>query len=152
MGVIEQHIPCETVVGNIAGRDAIFLDDVSYTGGVLILRGDITSSLCSHFEGDAKWISYKLTFWRVIAVQIVEIDLSDWEGRPSFIEIHGSSWLTQFRQKDTTDRMSLQHKHFRVMTYDDVFDIIATSFQLDIQPARDSFNEKIRHAGQDEKS
>jgi hypothetical protein len=69
MEVSEHYVPCETVVGITAGRDAIYLDGVHYTPSELrlTLQGDLTGSLCSQNEDGAAWIAYKLTFLGVLA-------------------------------------------------------------------------------------
>lgn len=132
----EQYIPCETLVGIIAGRDAIFLDDVHYTPNALrlTLRGDLNANLCSLNKGEAEWIAYELTFLGVVAFRMIEIDLSGWRGLSSFDEVRHSSWLGELLAHDEAQSLSSRHNHFYVMTYDHVFDIIAKSYSLSTSP------------------
>jgi hypothetical protein len=137
MEVSEHYVPCETVVGITAGRDAIYLDGVHYTPSELrlTLQGDLTGSLCSQNEDGAAWIAYKLTFLGVLAFQMIEIDLSRWRGQSSFDEVRQSVRLGAVQAQDETQSVSSRHKHFYVMTYDHVFDIIAKIYQLVTSPA-----------------
>ena len=132
----EQYVPCETVVGIIAGRDAIYLDDVQYTPSALCLtlRGDLNGSLCSQNKGGAEWITYELTFLGVFAFRMIEIDLSGWRGQSSFDKVRNSTWLSELLAHDKTQSLSSRHNHFYVMTYDHVFDIIAKSYSLSTPP------------------
>lgn len=132
----EQYVPCETVVGIIAGRDAIYLDDVHYTPSALrlTLRGDLNASLCSQNKGGAEWIAYELVFLGIFAFRMIDIDLSGWRGQSSFDEVHNSAWLGELLAHDETQSLSSRHNHFYVMTYDHVFDIIAKSYSLSTSP------------------
>lgn len=62
---------------------------------------------------------------------MTEIDVSGWRGRSSFDEIQRSSWLADLQARDDTQKLSPRHKHFYIMTYDHVFDIIAKSYHLE---------------------
>lgn len=132
----EQSTACETIVGILRGRDAIFLDDFCYKRDKLeiILRGEINRDLCSQPPTNiATFIPYALTFLGVAAFSCIPIDLDTHNYTSSFDHVENSRWLKQFRSEDTQNNISPKHTHFTVTTYDDVFNIIAKSYTFEIQ-------------------
>jgi hypothetical protein len=110
-----------TPVGILRERDCIYLDSVDFSDGVstLILRGELNRSLCSaEADAEAPFLSYTIRFDGVLAVRMVELDSWDWTAESSFDEVIESPWLSQLGGKITRD-----HRHFVVQTYDDVFDV-----------------------------
>lgn len=128
----EHFAPCTTVVGFIHGRDAFFLDDVHHEPKHLHLtfRGELTSSLCSIPPSTDDFVPYQLSFFEVLAFKMEEIDFSSRRNRSSFAEIKQSQWRKQLQMSDATKRLSAMHKHFSLVTYDHIFDIIAKSYDL----------------------
>jgi len=122
--------PVETKYGLLNGRDSIFLDTVSMGNRTnrLLLKGEFSGSLCSK-PASEKWIPYELIFEWVIASKITELDT--WESQASccnetsFDEIIDSEWLKKIGSKKTSE-----HKHFIILTYDDVVEVICKSYNL----------------------
>ncbi|WP_419832589.1 hypothetical protein [Endozoicomonas atrinae] len=113
------------------GRDAIYLDDVLFENRTnhLKLKGDVNSALCSKSIPE-KWIPYCLTFEWVLSVKITELDtwesLRNWYNESSFDEVANSSWLAEHGGKVTPE-----YKHYILLTYDDVVEVICKSYQLE---------------------
>ena len=122
--------PIETEYGTLNGRDSIFLDEISLTNRTnhLHLNGEFNGSLCSKptFE---KWIPYELTFEWVLASKITELDtwesMRNWYNETSFDEIAGSDWL-----KDLGGKITPEYKHYIILTYDDVVEVVCKSYNL----------------------
>lgn len=129
-----------TTVGVIRGRDALFLDEAHYlpTSLRLVLRGDLTCSLCSLPPATTNFTPYELSFLGVCAFQVVELELNGWQGESSFDEVHQSIWLTQLSLQDHQQTLNPKHRHYAVQTYDYVFNVIAKSYQLWLPSAADS--------------
>jgi hypothetical protein len=68
-----------------------------------------------------------LTFRGILALKIIELDSWRWDGQivSSFFEIQESSWIQELEGKVTTE-----HKHYLVITYDDVFEIVCDQFEF----------------------
>jgi hypothetical protein len=130
--------PIETVAGIIFGRDAIYLDDVlfDYQKKILELRGELNSALCSRYKDDEdSFIKYSLTFSRVLAFAMTELDFKDY-GTSSFDRVVNSEWLEEMCQKDHSSKVKPNIEHYLVFTYDDVFDVACESFELKILEER----------------
>lgn len=131
------------VLGELYGRDCIYIDtvtlderdDLTFFG---VINGCLASRICAE-----KWIPYTLVFHRVIAQFSCELDtyenICDTErlDHGDFIVIENSERLAKFPIRYDFDK-SL-YKHFRVFTYDVVFDIFAVDFELkaDMEKAKD---------------
>lgn len=94
------------------------------------------SYCCGKFNGslfsipaEEKWIPYELTFEWVLASKITELDTwesqQNWYNESSFDEVIDSEWL-----KSLSRNRKLEHKHFIILTYDDVIEVICKSFNL----------------------
>ena len=124
--------PLHTRVGQLRGRDCIYLDSVTLSDEVrvLILRGEINGDLCER-RMSAAFLPFEARFSGVLAVRIVELDSWSPTGGTSFDEILESPWIAELGGKITD-----QHRHFTVQTYDDVFDVICERVDLAIlEPA-----------------
>lgn len=125
---MNRHIPIKTSLGELSGRDCIFLDAIKFPNGptVLVLEGEVNGSLCDS-PWDGKYIPYVLTFRGVLALKMIELDSWKWDGQiiSSFFEIQESSWIQELEGKVTTE-----HKHYLVITYDDVFEIVCDQFEF----------------------
>ena len=110
----------------LRGRDAIFLDTFDFdVQGVLKLAGEINGDLTS--KSTDKFLRYSLTFFDVMAFKVVELDSWDYQSSSSFDEIVDSEWCRTLGGKITPN-----HKHFQIQTYDDVIDVVASRFSLSI--------------------
>ncbi len=118
-----EPIPIRTTIGILKGRDALYLDEIRFNyPGELILYGTINTDILDKPEG---WLGYALFFYGVQAVTIVDLDSSGKQSTSCFDWIKDSAWITQLNGKITN-----QHRHYRVQTYDDVFDIVCLSYEL----------------------
>ncbi len=122
------------VLGKLNGRDCIYIDTVTLDGyDSLIFSGEINGDLASKIR-DEKWVPYTLKFRRVLAYFACELDTyenlcgTDYLDHSDFTVIENSERLAEFPIRKDFDR-SL-YKHFRVFTYDVVFDIFAVDFDL----------------------
>jgi len=136
--MIQTFEPIETVAGIIYGRDAIFLDDVrfDYQKNTIELSGELNSTLCSKYkDGEGLYIKYSLTFSRVLAFAMTELDFKDY-GSSSFDRVVNSEWLDEMRRKDHSAKVKPNLGHYFVATYDDVFDIVCETYELKILESR----------------
>jgi hypothetical protein len=91
----QEFQPIETELGNIYGRDAIYLDSldtVSLYPFNLKLVGSINGALCSKSSIEG-FFPYELRFNRILALKIVELDSWDHSSSSSFDEVVNSKWL-----------------------------------------------------------
>lgn len=131
------------VLGILNGRDCIYIDTVTLDGcDDLTFSGEINGLLASKIHTE-KWIPYTLVFHRVIAHFACELDSYENLNGTEYLDsgdlsvIENSGRLEKFPIRKDFDRSV--YKHFRVFTYDVVFDIFAVDFELkaDIECARD---------------
>jgi hypothetical protein len=125
---MRQYRPIETEHGFLAGRDCIFLDEISfqYRTNTVVLKGEVNGNLVSNPPEDgSRWIPYQLVFSGVLALKMLELDSWDFECASSFDEILDSEWMAALGGKVTTD-----HKHLLVQTYDDVFELVCSSCEF----------------------
>lgn len=138
---MEKFIPVETdELGVLRGRDCIFLDSVQENDiGDLVFKGEINGSL---LEGNntkyiKNYIKYSLTFKSVMAYFACELDTyfnlfnSSSLSTSSFDLIDNSKWLQSLPIKQDIDKSI--YKHYRLVTYDRVYDIVAASYNLEIR-------------------
>jgi hypothetical protein len=131
------YVPIITEIGTLRGRDAVYLDSVAISDhqNTLTLCGEFNCSLASK-PPRAKWQAYRVRFSGLLALQMIELDTweSLQEGRwteTSFDEVVDSSWLARMHGK-----ASNKHRHFVFQTYDHVFEMICTSYELELKEAR----------------
>jgi hypothetical protein len=120
--------PIETTLGVLSGRDALFLDQIEMDiqQGVLQLKGTINGALLA--KSLNRDIAYVLTFFGVLALQLIELDSWDNCATSSFDEVWHSRWQVQLGGKVTPD-----HRHYLVQTYDDVIEVVCQRFDLMIE-------------------
>jgi hypothetical protein len=120
--------PVNTSVGLLRGRDCIYLDSVSLPDEVrvLILRGEINGDLCERRAPGAS-LPFEACFSGVMAIRVLELDSWSFTGETSFDEVLESSWIAELGGKVTPE-----HRHFIVQTYDDVFDIVCDRVEVSI--------------------
>ena len=124
---MQQYQPIETPLGVIRGRSGIFLDDVSfsYQAGTIEFTGDFLTSSGSVKQSDGELQGYVIRFAGVVALKMIELDSWEFHGGSSFDEVLGSDWVAQLGGKVTTE-----HRHFLIQTYDDVFEIVCMSYEI----------------------
>lgn len=131
---MENLIPIQTEYGILYGRDCIFLDMVSQDQkGHLTFTGEFSNPLLRQGQ---KWLSFKLTFHNLLACFSCELDTYEnlvktacHEGS-CFDLVQESTWLQSFPVRE--DYKKDQFSHYRLSTYDYVYDIIAASYHLEI--------------------
>ena len=123
--------PIETSLGILKGRDCIYLDKVYKKDRSYLFEGEINGRLLNN--GKDGFIKYKLEFKNVISMFTCELDSYDAvniNSVYSFEIIENSKYLKTIVANDELDIKSL--KHYRLKTYDDVFDIIAEDYVFEI--------------------
>lgn len=133
----------DKALGILNGRDCIYIDTVTLDDmNSLTFAGEINGYLASKIR-EEKWIPYRLEFHRVIAHFACELDTyeelygTDYLDYSDFTVIENSERLEKFPIRKDFDKSI--YKHFRVFTYDVVFDIFAVDFELkaDLRSAKD---------------
>lgn len=104
-----QHIPIETSLGVLFGRDCIYLDSAECDDErqVLTLKGEVNGALVSNAPRDA-WISYELRFLGVVWYRRADLD-ADW------------SWKASFEERKNTPNLRKHPgtaRHYFVQTYE----------------------------------
>jgi hypothetical protein len=124
-----------TEVGVLNGRDVIFLDSVEYNLSTLRFEGEFTASLASAYQGKEEDISYILVFTGVMYYAAWELDLypNDRDIESSFDKVENSPLLKTLKNSGS-EKMTDQHQHFVLSTYDDVYEIVALDYCLTILP------------------
>lgn len=127
----QRYVPVVTLLGELHGRDAIFLDDIGVGRNALTLRGELNGRLLSPPRED--YIGYTLSFNGLIAFSMTELDACLELGVSSFDEILDSKWLREIRRKVEPDMLSHDGlRHFFVLTYDYVFSVICRGYELSL--------------------
>lgn len=119
-------------LGVLSGRDCIYVNTVTLdTVNSLTFEGEINGLLAPKIR-DYKWIPYKLVFKRVISHSACELDtfLNSGYNRYNgcFTVVQDSKQLAKLPIRGDFDRSI--YKHFRLFTYDIVFDIFAADFEM----------------------
>ncbi len=134
---MEKAIAIDTCLGVLNGRDCVYLDQMQQDApDNLTFTGDINGHLISQHRNEKRWFPYTLTFRRVLAYFACKLDTYEnlaGTGRPdgsSFDLIEDSSWLKSFPVQEDYGKDIYQH--YRLFTYDDVYNIIAVSYKLDV--------------------
>ena len=124
--------PIETSLGILKGRDCIYLDKVYKKDRSYLFEGEINGRLLNN--GKDSFIKYKLEFKNVISMFTCELDSYNAINTNNvyiFEIVEDSKYLKIIAANDELDIKSL--KHYRLKTYDDVFDIIAEDYALEIK-------------------
>lgn len=122
------HKPIRTELGELRGRDCIYLDKTNFQNGVntLLLVGELNGRLCSKYSND-DCVPYTLSFFEIKALKMVELDSWDGSSESSFDEVTQSSWISNLGGK-----VDGSHQHYLVKTYDEVFEVVCKKFTLAI--------------------
>jgi hypothetical protein len=127
--------PIITEVGIIRGRDAIYLDLMEQKDGEIILYGEINSSLIELKNKTKKeWLKYKLYFKNVLYYECCELDFYGNMPalRSSFDTINNSKLIETFEIKNNR-KINKNHKHFIISTYDYIYEIVSSEYNLEIE-------------------
>ena len=136
---MERSIPIETKVGLINKRDGIFLDHVQSDGHNMTFAGEINGAMVSNhkYNSDREDFPFTLTFCRVLACFSCELDTYENMGDISYHEssdfdlIEESAWLQSLPVRQDYDKSS--YHHYRLATYDTIYNIIAADYNLEIE-------------------
>jgi len=117
-----QHLPIETSLGVLFGRDCIYLDSEEFDekGQTLTLKGEINGALVSNAPRKV-WIPYAFKFKGVVWYQKRDLD-ADWTWKASFEERKNTAELKKYVGTI---------RHYFVQTDDDLFDVLCDSYQLE---------------------
>lgn len=134
---MEKVTAIHTELGILRGRDCIYLDVVRQedNSGDLIFTGEINGALVSAPLKEQEWFPYTLIFEKVLACFFCELDTYEAmaEGQTydggSFAEVQDSQWL---KKLPIRGNWKDSYKHYRLFTYDVVYDILAPDYQLTI--------------------
>lgn len=121
------HFAVVTPLGNLDGRDCIYLDDYQDNKDefTLTLEGEINGSLSEH-KTSKKWVPYTLIFTGVIAWEKEYLDSSDrglWAS--SFDQILASTWIKKLDE----NKAPFLH-HYCIQTYDIIFHVACAGYEL----------------------
>ena len=121
-----------TQVGIIDGRDSIYLDEVEFTVNELIFKGKINGNSCTNNYFKKEWIKYTLKFYNTLYFDCVELDFNKIENQfaSSFDLVTNSEIIKSFQNQ--SKKLTEQHSHYGLFTYDYIFQIIAKSFELTV--------------------
>jgi hypothetical protein len=135
--------PLETTVGHLRGRDCIYLDSVSLPDEirVLVLRGTINGDLTER-RVPGVFLPFEARFTGVLAIRVVELDSWSFAGDSSLDEVLDSPWIAELGGKVTPD-----HRHFTIQTYDDVFDVVCESASVSVYEPEPTSGETLAAAG-----
>jgi hypothetical protein len=122
-----------TNVGIINGRDAIYLNLAEHKNNTLIFYGEINSELLDIKNiGNDDFIKYILKFDDVIFYKCYELDFyNSTQLKSSFDNIKNSKLIEELKLKNT-EKITNKHKHYRLATYDYIYEIIASAYTLNI--------------------
>ena len=132
---MEKAAAVNTCFGVLKGRDCIYLDQVKLDGlDNLTFTGDINGHLISRHRDEKDWFPYTLTFRRVLTHFACELDTyenlagTEHLDGSSFDLIENSSWLKSLPVREDFDKSV--YRHYRLFTYDVVYNIIAVSYEF----------------------
>jgi hypothetical protein len=125
--------PIVTEIGVISGRDAIFLDLAEHKDSALTFYGEINADLLNtKYIGNGDFIKYTLGFYDVIFYQCHELDLYNFNLlKSSFDHVKNSELIEELNSRNS-EKMTKDHKHYRLATYDYIYDIISSKYILKI--------------------
>lgn len=133
---MEKFVPIEVkTLGILYGRDSVFLDLTQQNKrNDLIFTGFISSKLNTRGINERNWFPYQLTFKQVLAYFSCEVDTyenltADGQLEPSsFNLVTKSDWLKSLPIRAGYDKTAYQH--YNLFTYDRVYNIIATDYEM----------------------
>ena len=126
--------PIETELGVLRGRDCVYLDAVEQDGdGNMAFTGEINGKLAA----GTGWVPYRLVFQGVAACFFCELDTYEnlagagcFDGS-CFDRVEDSAWLETLPLRADFDKR--RHAHYRLLTYDGVYHVIAAGHRLELR-------------------
>ena len=135
---MEKATAVKTCLGVLKGRDCIYLDQVKRDGlNNLTFTGDINGHLISQHRDEKDWFPYTLTFRRVLVYFACELDTYETITETKHLDgssldlIEDSSWLQSLPVREDFDKGI--YRHYQLFTYDDVYNIIAVSYEFAVE-------------------
>ena len=135
---MEKATAVKTCLGVLKGRDCIYLDQVKRDGlNNLTFTGDINGHLISQHRDEKDWFPYTLTFRRVLVYFACELDTYETLTETKHLDgssldlIEDSSWLQSLPVREDFDKGI--YRHYQLFTYDDVYNIIAVSYEFAVE-------------------
>jgi len=116
--------PVNTALGELNGRDAIYLDQLTQTGQKVELIGEINGRLCEPKHRRSAWIRFRLTFMGVDSYESQNVDLCDWPSQSSFDELEP---VGPIAESGTSSQ-----KEYVVFTYDWAYRFVAERFEMEV--------------------
>lgn len=133
----ERPVPVETGLGVLGfGRDSIIVDHIDWNGGTISISCRIDSDHLDGFRGEHRDIEATIAFDGVVSMFHAELDTYAAIRSGTFTKVpDGASNLERIEgsryQRDLPTRPDWGTVvHFRLWTYDDVFDILAKSVSV----------------------
>jgi hypothetical protein len=131
--MMETVKPVQLDIGELHGRDAIYLDSVSQKAMALVFTGELDGRACRGNAPKRAWLRYRMSFFGVLAYDCRELDICRWSLVSSFDEVEGSEWLRELTLEARARECKLGEIHHYVWsTYDFIFRIAASRFELEI--------------------
>lgn len=132
---MEKALAVNTCLGILKGRDCIYLDEVKQDdANNLTFKGGINGHLISVHQEVQDWFTYTLTFRQVVAYFCCELETytnylgGKFQYVSSFDVIEESHLLKSLLLSDDLNKGI--YRHYRLFTYDEVFNIIAASYEF----------------------
>lgn len=120
---MEKITGIETKYGVITGRDGIFLDSIFCPSQTeLILKGEF------NVNGVDK--KYEIKFSDIVYFISIELDFDERNPLESFGLVENSQLIERIKKVDYDQKLSTKHRHFYFRTYDTVFEVICTVYEL----------------------
>lgn len=125
-GAVDRRQPVATQIGEVRGRDAIYVDRVTHTFSPSVLQfvGELNAYLCTGYKGPHRWLAYGLELVDVGAYSCWTIERYPDELllKSSLDIVVCSTWL---------ERVCLpQYTHYVIATYDYVYEVAAKGLEL----------------------
>lgn len=123
---MEQLKGLNTELGIIKGRDSIYLDKITFIKeDELTLSGEFNSD-----KGDRK---FEMNFKGVVFLLTVELDFDKRGQMESLATVENSERIKEFKRLDHSSKINDRHRHYYVRTYDTVFEIVSSGFELVVE-------------------
>jgi hypothetical protein len=124
-------------VGYINGRDAVFLDEFKQIFNDTqncIFKGTFNTKKIESEMRENDYLQYILSFKNVVYYQCCELDtyINEVKLDSSFDMIDNSNLIKDLKNGRQSSKVKKEHKHYVFATYDYVYDIIATDYNLEI--------------------
>lgn len=123
----------QTSIGELYGRDAVYLDHVhmNYPKKELVLKGEINGSLALEAVDD--FVPYELIFTEVYYFNMIELDVAlhmserEYTQGSSFDELIDTPLLATI-----ASARGKNLKHYMLKTYDDILEIACRDYKMTI--------------------